>query len=52
MGECDKCGLVHPECQCYVYELEDRICRLEEELDRLTKIVNSISDYIRKEKDE
>lgn len=46
-NECDKCGLIDPECQCYVYELEDRIIALEEGLDQLTEVVNAISEYIK-----
>lgn len=50
MSECDKCGLKDPECHCYLYELEERISFLEENMDQLTDIVNSMNDYIR-EKD-
>lgn len=49
-GECDLCGLHAIECQCYVHELEERITFIEEELDVLTTVVNSISEYL-KERD-
>lgn len=48
---CEKCGLIEPECQCYVYELEDHIIALEEGLDQLTEVVKAISDYVREEFD-
>lgn len=44
MNECDKCGLEDPECHCYLYEVEERVSRLEEELDKLTDVVKAISD--------
>ena len=51
MNNCDKCGLADPECQCYLYEIDKRVCALEEGLDQLTNVVKHISDYIRKSKD-
>lgn len=52
MNGCDRCGLEPTDfCQCYEYELETRIIFLEEELDKLTEVVNKITDYIKKEKD-
>jgi hypothetical protein len=47
MSGCDRCGLEDPECDCYLYELEKRVGRLEEELDKLTDIINTMSDRIR-----
>ncbi len=41
-GECDKCGLDDPECNCYMHELADRIEILEDCLERLNNVVKSI----------
>lgn len=49
MSECDRCGLEDPECHCYLYEIADRVERLEEELDKLTNVVKAMSDHIRKQ---
>jgi hypothetical protein len=46
MSECDTCGLEDPECHCYLYELSERVDRLEEELDKLTHVVKAMSEYI------
>lgn len=50
-GDCGNCGQDASECHCYIHELEERICILEEGLDNLTNVVKAISGYIRKEKD-
>ena len=44
---CDKCGLDDPDCQCWLSELDERVIRLEEELDKLTDVVKAISDCIK-----
>lgn len=49
MSECDRCGLEDPDCQCYMYELENRICLLEYSMEKLTGVVEAMSDFIRKE---
>lgn len=48
--DCDLCGQDISECHCYIHELEERICILEDSLDDLTNVVKAISDYVRKEK--
>lgn len=45
--ECDTCGLQDTHCTCYVHELHNRITFVEEELDRLTDIVEKISKHIK-----
>lgn len=48
---CDRCALdLFGEGQCHVWELEKRICALEDGLDKLTIVVKAMSDFIRKEK--
>lgn len=43
---CDRCGLEDGiTCLCYVSELEKRIEFLEEELDKLTDVVNVLSRH-------
>lgn len=45
---CNKCGLEEDcYCNCYVYDLEERIAHLEEELDKLTDIVFAMNEYIK-----
>ncbi len=51
MNECDKCGLEDPECHCYLYEVEERVSILEEELDKLKNVVKSMSDHLIKVND-
>lgn len=53
MNDCDLCGQSDAECHCYIRELEERIEILEDELDKLTFVVEKISDWIeRREKNE
>lgn len=47
--DCDKCGQDDANCRCYIHELEERITALEEDLDQLTEVVKSISDYLKQE---
>lgn len=46
--KCDMCSLENHECHCYLQELEDRVAHLEEELDKLTFVVERISKTINK----
>lgn len=46
MSDCDKCGLEDNDCRCYIRDLEKRIEFLEEELDKLTFIVEKIHETL------
>lgn len=48
MSDCERCGLdIWSECQCHVHELEKRVTKLEEELDKLTKVVFKMNGTIK-----
>lgn len=51
-NECDRFGLEDSECRCYLQELEERITALEEGLDQLTDIFESMSEFIKRNVDE
>lgn len=44
---CDRCHVeFSAPCSCQVYDLEERVSFLEEELDKLTLIVKAISSHV------
>ena len=47
---CDRCGCDDAECECALWALYKRVDELEEELHKLTFIVNAIHLHITKEK--
>lgn len=47
IADCDRCGLEDPECQCYLHEIAKRVEALEEGLDKLTFVVEAISNHIK-----
>lgn len=52
MSECDKCGLSDTDCKCYMYELEQRISKLEKALIDLVIAVYKLNEYVKEKKDD
>ena len=46
MSECDRCGLSDPDCQCHVWELEERISFLEKTIRQRENASLKIPEYI------
>jgi hypothetical protein len=44
-NECEKCGLEDPYCCCYEQELEKRIAILEEEFQKLRRLLREIYSF-------
>jgi hypothetical protein len=46
-NECDKCGIEYDFCRCHVKEFEERISFLEDEMEKLTNVVDKMNNFIK-----